>query len=407
MVPPLPLTRLALALLVGQLLLLALLTGQLVAAAAVESLPAREGARDLSLIQVGSLAALRPSAQFTGRHSARDAATAGRVLGAPKAPSSTPAQIADLARLGCQVPVYDGVQDHIRDEPYLVRDFLPPEQHLEAMDYDRPDLVIEREGGLHQVFFDDGINVSFTLTQFPDYYRARFVELENVGGPTRPHVEAGLPRWFQRRGVRLEGIRSLGKIGWGAAAHQHEAAFAYQVHGRKMWWLVPGEEGGSWMSSHYNDSVARPCVSDAYGPTARHCMTPPNSLLFVPNRYLHATCCLESPNSGFGLMQVQDDFATFDLDHNGALNMSELRKAMSFFKKNLDPAEMQMLMEDSDIDGDGEVDFKEFVIFTKQAFGSKLSSKKLFDFKTQQRLSGEDEDAAAADQGGRDGGKGV
>eukprot|EP00439_Symbiodinium_sp_Y106_P063682 s3159_g9.t2 len=88
---------------------------------------------------------------------------------------------------------------------------------------------------------------------------------------------------------------------------RHEEAWMAQVYGKKLW-LVG--RGGSDLSA---DSLTKPClhyktagnieITTSDGPLhLRRCVTGPSDVIYVPDRWAHATCGLSSFNIGVGFI---------------------------------------------------------------------------------------------------------
>ena len=59
-------------------------------------------------------------------------------------------------------------------------------------------------------------------------------------------------------------------------------------------------------------------------------------------------------------------FNHFDTDHDGFISSKELKKAMKKNKMALTKAEINVMMREADMDGDGRVSFEEFVSMMTQ-----------------------------------------
>ena len=51
----------------------------------------------------------------------------------------------------------------------------------------------------------------------------------------------------------------------------------------------------------------------------------------------------------------------FDSDGSGSISASELRLIMSNLGQNLSDEEIELMIREADIDGDGQIDYEEFV----------------------------------------------
>jgi len=58
---------------------------------------------------------------------------------------------------------------------------------------------------------------------------------------------------------------------------------------------------------------------------------------------------------------IQEAFKTFDADASGALSHQELRDVLGHLGEKMEDDEITELINTVDIDGDGEVDLKEFM----------------------------------------------
>ena len=56
----------------------------------------------------------------------------------------------------------------------------------------------------------------------------------------------------------------------------------------------------------------------------------------------------------------------FDLDGNGLITKEELRKGLDKLGERMSEQEIEALMEEADIDGDGNIDYAEFVELLKK-----------------------------------------
>jgi len=59
--------------------------------------------------------------------------------------------------------------------------------------------------------------------------------------------------------------------------------------------------------------------------------------------------------------EIREAFTVFDLDGNGFVSRSELKYAMLNLGEQITTAECQCLIEEADIDGDGQINYEEFV----------------------------------------------
>jgi len=58
--------------------------------------------------------------------------------------------------------------------------------------------------------------------------------------------------------------------------------------------------------------------------------------------------------------ELRDAFAVFDTDNSGAIDRKELKRLMKKLGQNLSEAELDAMMDEVDINGDGEISFEEF-----------------------------------------------
>ncbi|XP_030456664.1 calmodulin-like protein 11 [Syzygium oleosum] len=59
--------------------------------------------------------------------------------------------------------------------------------------------------------------------------------------------------------------------------------------------------------------------------------------------------------------ELKEAFKVFDKDQNGYISPSELRNVMINLGEKLTEEEVQQMISEADLDGDGQVDFEEFV----------------------------------------------
>mmetsp|Transcript_104596 Transcript_104596/g.326212 ORF Transcript_104596/g.326212 Transcript_104596/m.326212 type:complete len:309 (-) Transcript_104596:64-990(-) len=178
----------------------------------------------------------------------------GRHRGAPVPLVTTPEEIEESRSVGCgELEVLDfsegggsasellQARRHF-EKPFLIRNYLPDEVFRAGQEYDRVDNTMERYGWAQQHVFQQGINVSHTWRSWPDYTRARFVELGPEVSQRGPAAEYMARRDFQHwLGNSPGGIMSIGRVGWGTIAHVHQAVWAYATLGDKLWFLLPAE----------------------------------------------------------------------------------------------------------------------------------------------------------------------
>ncbi|KAF9527228.1 EF-hand [Crepidotus variabilis] len=59
--------------------------------------------------------------------------------------------------------------------------------------------------------------------------------------------------------------------------------------------------------------------------------------------------------------EMRQAFKVFDKDGNGFISVSELKEVMKNLGENLTAAEIDLMMKEADVSGDGQVDYPEFV----------------------------------------------
>ena len=59
--------------------------------------------------------------------------------------------------------------------------------------------------------------------------------------------------------------------------------------------------------------------------------------------------------------ELLEAFKVFDRDSNGYITSHELRHVMSKLGENLTPEDLEQMIKEADIDGDGQIDYEEFV----------------------------------------------
>ncbi|KAI9481501.1 MAG: calmodulin [Benjaminiella poitrasii] len=58
---------------------------------------------------------------------------------------------------------------------------------------------------------------------------------------------------------------------------------------------------------------------------------------------------------------LNDAFKVFDKDNNGYITQDELRSVMSQLGQNLSNTELEQMIKEADTDGDGQINYKEFI----------------------------------------------
>ncbi|XP_069114871.1 uncharacterized protein [Argopecten irradians] len=66
------------------------------------------------------------------------------------------------------------------------------------------------------------------------------------------------------------------------------------------------------------------------------------------------------------LKELTDAFNTFDCDKNGFIEPSELKSVMSRLGRDVSDTEVEQMIKDADLDGNGKIDFEEFVKFMRK-----------------------------------------
>jgi len=64
---------------------------------------------------------------------------------------------------------------------------------------------------------------------------------------------------------------------------------------------------------------------------------------------------------GDGEEEIRQAFKVFDYDDSGTISVAELRKVMSSLGEKLTDGEIEAMMREADADGDGEINYEEFV----------------------------------------------
>jgi len=63
--------------------------------------------------------------------------------------------------------------------------------------------------------------------------------------------------------------------------------------------------------------------------------------------------------------QIREAFQVFDGDGNGFINRGELACVMSNLGEKLEPEEIQSMIDECDLDGDGQINYEEFYAMMK------------------------------------------
>ena len=58
---------------------------------------------------------------------------------------------------------------------------------------------------------------------------------------------------------------------------------------------------------------------------------------------------------------MQEAYKTFDSEGKGFINIEDLGRVIESYNEKLEPAELEQLFNETDIDGDGRIDFKDFI----------------------------------------------
>jgi len=70
------------------------------------------------------------------------------------------------------------------------------------------------------------------------------------------------------------------------------------------------------------------------------------------------------------IADLKEAFAMFDIDGNGTIELAELQQVMHKLGQSPTKAELQEMIQSVDDNGDGEIDFDEFLILMKSRIGS-------------------------------------
>ncbi|CAE8613424.1 unnamed protein product [Polarella glacialis] len=116
-------------------------------------------------------------------------------------------------------------------------------------------------------------------------------------------------------GVLLHGPSlSIGGPGSSAVLHRHEEAWMAQVHGHKLWLVgPPGGDLPPWTLAapcdHHPSASSWRASAKTFGAQSpegflplRRCVAGPSDVVYLPDRWAHATCGLSSFNVGVGFI---------------------------------------------------------------------------------------------------------
>lgn len=63
---------------------------------------------------------------------------------------------------------------------------------------------------------------------------------------------------------------------------------------------------------------------------------------------------------------MRKEFDKLDSDKDGKLNKNDIEKIVHADTLNLNSKEVQMMIEDADLDGDGHIDYGEFLVLLRE-----------------------------------------
>lgn len=66
-------------------------------------------------------------------------------------------------------------------------------------------------------------------------------------------------------------------------------------------------------------------------------------------------------NTGDSEAEIREAFKVFDKDRNGTISASELKRVMTMFGEKLSEEEVEQMINEADVDHDGQINYEEFV----------------------------------------------
>lgn len=72
--------------------------------------------------------------------------------------------------------------------------------------------------------------------------------------------------------------------------------------------------------------------------------------------------------------EIREAFRVFDKDGNGFISAAELRHVMTNLGEKLTDEEVDEMIREADIDGDGQVNYEGNILYTKRLISKNLSS---------------------------------
>ncbi|CAO3614746.1 unnamed protein product [Cunninghamella echinulata] len=79
------------------------------------------------------------------------------------------------------------------------------------------------------------------------------------------------------------------------------------------------------------------------------------------NEFLWLMAKKQSSTDADMAQELKEAFKVFDKDNNGFISASELRHVMTSVGENLSSQELEEMIREADVDGDGQINYKEFV----------------------------------------------
>ncbi|VDL59644.1 unnamed protein product [Hymenolepis diminuta] len=87
---------------------------------------------------------------------------------------------------------------------------------------------------------------------------------------------------------------------------------------------------------------------------------------FLNNMLIFSYFDMSSPAFNFFylifFLELHDAFVLFDVDHDGRITETELKNVLNFLSIPASPAEVKKMIADADTDGNGTVEFNEFLL---------------------------------------------